>query len=209
VPGQTIIIGAGPAGLAVAALLGRHGAPYTLLDRGAEVGASWRDRYDSLQLHTARWLSALPHAAIPRRYGPWVRRDDLVLYLEDYAQRFEIQPELGLEVTRIERGPGGWRVETSDGTRDGERVVLATGYCNAPYLPDWPGRDTFPGPLLHSADYREPSSYRDKQVLVVGAGNSAAEIAVDLARVGADVQLSVRTPPNIVRRDTFGIPTQL
>ena len=208
-PGQTIIVGAGPAGLAVAALLGRHGAPYTLLDRGAEVGASWRDRYDSLQLHTARWLSALPHAAIPRRYGPWVRRDDLVAYLGEYAQRFKIQPELGLEVTRIERGPGGWRVETSDGTRDGERVVLATGYCNAPYLPDWPGRDTFPGPLLHSADYREPSSYRDQRVLVVGAGNSAAEIAVDLAGVGADVQLSVRTPPNIVRRDTFGIPTQL
>jgi putative flavoprotein involved in K+ transport len=117
VPGQTIIVGAGPAGLAVAALLGRRGLPYILLDRGSAVGASWRSRYDSLRLHTARWLSALPHASIPRRYGPWVRRDDLVAYLEDYAQRFEIQPELGLEVTRIRRGPSGWRVETSDGTR--------------------------------------------------------------------------------------------
>jgi putative flavoprotein involved in K+ transport len=209
VPGQTVIVGAGPAGLAVAAMLGRRGAPYTLLERGSAVGTSWRGRYDSLQLHTARWLSALPHASIPRRYGPWVRRDDLVNYLEDYAQRFEIQPELGLEVTRIERGPGGWRVETSDGTRDANRVVLATGYCNAPYLPDWPGRETFPGQLLHSADYREPSSYQGLRVLVVGAGNSAAEIAVDLAGVGADVQLSVRNPPNIVRRDTLGIPSQL
>jgi putative flavoprotein involved in K+ transport len=209
VSGQTVIVGAGPAGLAVAALLGRRGSPYTVLDRGTGVGASWRSRYDSLQLHTARWLSALPHASIPRRYGPWVRRDDLVAYLEDYARRFEIEPELGIEVTRIQPHASGWRVETSDGTREAERVVLATGYCNAPHMPDWPGWDTFPGPLLRSADYREPSSYRDKRVLVVGAGNSAAEIAVDLAGVGADVQLSVRTPPNIVRRDTLGVPSQL
>jgi putative flavoprotein involved in K+ transport len=100
-------------------------------------------------------------------------------------------------------------VETSDGTLEAERVVMATGYCNAPHTPGWPGWETFPGPLLHSADYREPSSYQGRRVLVVGAGNSAAEIAVDLAGVGADVQLSVRTPPNIVRRDTFGIPSQL
>jgi putative flavoprotein involved in K+ transport len=209
VPGQTVIVGAGPAGLAVAAMLGRRGVPYTVLERGDAVGASWRSRYDSLRLHTVRWLSALPAASIPRPYGAWVRRDDLVAYLSDYAQRFGIKPELGIQVRRIQRGPAGWVLETSDGTREAERVVLATGYCNAPVVPDWPGLGTFPGPLCHSADYREPSRYRDRRVLVVGAGNSAAEIAVDLAGVGAEVQLSVRTPPNIVRRDTFGVPSQL
>jgi putative flavoprotein involved in K+ transport len=139
VPGQTIVVGAGPARLAVAALLRRHGSPCTVVDRGTAVGASWRNRYDSLQLHTARCLSALPQASIPRRHGPGVCRDDLVAYLDDYAQRFDIQPELGLEVSRIERSPSGWRVETSDGTHDAERVVLATGYCNAPHLPEAAG----------------------------------------------------------------------
>jgi len=81
-------------------------------------------------------------------------------------------------------------------------------YIDRGSVPDWPGRDAFPGILLHSADYREPSPYRGRQVLVVGAGNSAAEIAVDLVGVGARVELSVRTPPNIVRRDTLGVPSQ-
>lgn len=79
---------------------------------------------------------------------------------------------------------------------------MASGYSRTPNLPDWPGRDSFTGPLMHSADYRAPSPYLGWRVLVVGAGNSAAEIAVDLVGAGARVDLSVRTPPNIVRRDT-------
>ena len=130
-------------------------------------------------------------------------------YLEDYARRFQIEPELGVEVTRIERTDGGWRVETSAGARVAERVVLATGYTRTPYIPDWPGLDTFSGSFRHSVDYREPSAYAGRKVLVVGAGNSASEIAVELSRVAAEVQLSVRTPPNIVRRATLGVPSQL
>ena len=85
---------------------------------------------------------------------------------------------------------------------------MATGLSRTPHLPDWPGRETFTGTLVHSKDYREPSAYRDRRVLVVGAGNSAAEIAVEVAEVAAEVQIAVRTPPNIVRRDTLGVPTQ-
>ena len=122
-----------------------------------------------------------------------------------------MQPELGVEVIRIDRDHdgAGWRVETSEGARAAGAVVVATGYSRTPFLPDWPGRDAFPGSLVHSADYREPSSYAGHSVLVVGAGNSAAEIAVDLVGAGAQVELSVRTPPNIVRRDTLGVPSQL
>jgi cation diffusion facilitator CzcD-associated flavoprotein CzcO len=208
---RVIVIGAGPAGLAAAATLQQQGVPCTLLERASSVGAAWQGRYDSLRLHTVRWLSGLPGAPIPRRYGRWVARDDLVAYLNDYAEQNNLQPELGVEVMRIDRDHdgAGWRVETSEGARAAGAVVVATGYSRTPYLPQWPGRDSFPGSLIHSADYREPSSYAGQRVLVVGAGNSAAEIAVDLVGAGAQVELSVRTPPNIVRRDTLGVPSQL
>jgi putative flavoprotein involved in K+ transport len=208
---RVIVIGAGPAGLAAAATLQKQGVPCTLLERASSVGAAWQGRYDSLRLHTVRWLSGLPGAPIPRRYGRWVARDDLVAYLHDYAVQNNVQPELGVEVIRIDRDRdgAGWRVETSEGARAAGAVVVATGYSRTPNLPDWPGRDSFPGPLIHSADYRNPSSYAGQRVLVVGAGNSAAEIAVDLVGVGAQTELSVRTPPNIVRRDTLGVPSQL
>jgi putative flavoprotein involved in K+ transport len=206
---QTVIVGAGPAGLAVAAMLGGRGAAYTVLERAGSVASSWRGRYDSLQLHTARRLSALPGAPIPRGYGRWVRRDDLVAYLDEYAARFQIEPEFGVEVGRIDRDRAGWRVETSAGPRLARTVVIATGYGRTPYVPDWPGLSTFAGAFCHSSAYRAPSSYRRKAVLVVGAGNSAAEIAVELAAADATVQLSVRTPPNIVRRDVLGVPSQV
>jgi putative flavoprotein involved in K+ transport len=180
-----------------------------VLERAASVGAAWQGRYDSLRLHTVRWLSGLPGAGIPRRYGQWVARDDLLAYLGDYADRFGVHPEFGVEATRLDRAGASWRVETSAGSRLASVAIVATGYSRTPHVPDWPGRDAFPGAVLHSADYREPSPYRGRHVLVVGAGNSAAEIAVDLVGVGARVDLSVRTPPNIVRRDTLGVPSQL
>lgn len=204
-----VIVGAGPAGLSVAATLRDHGAACTVLERANDVGAAWQARYDSLHLHTARWLSGLPGARVPRRYGPWVARDDFVAYLRDYAAQRDIRPEFGVTVQRIERDADTWQIQTSEGPRTASAVVVATGYCRKPFIPDWPGRAEFSGSLVHSAAYREPSRYRGRSVLVVGAGNSAAEIAVELVTAGADVTLSVRTPPNIVRRDTLGLPSQL
>jgi putative flavoprotein involved in K+ transport len=208
---HVLVVGAGPAGLATAATLRSNDVACTVLEQADSVGAAWEGRYDSLRLHTARWLSALPGARIPRRYGRWVARDDLVSYLRHYATVHEVRPELGVRVDRIERaGHGhGWLVRTSDGDRAADVVVVATGYSRAPHLPDWPGASTFTGRLVHSSDYREPSPYAGRHVLVVGAGNSAAEIAVDLVGTASQVDLAVRTPPNIVRRDTFGVPSQL
>ncbi len=206
---EPVVIGAGPAGLAVAATLARQGQPCVVLERADSVGASWQGRYDSLRLHTARWLSGLPGAPIPRQSGRWVARDDFVAYLRDYAERFGVRPEFGVDVRRIERTDGSWRIESSRGGLSASTIVVATGYSRVPFLPDWPGRDTFTGTLVHSSAYREASGYSGRHVLVVGAGNSAAEIAVDLVKVGARVDLSVRTPPNIVRRDTLGVPSQL
>ncbi len=207
--GQTLVVGAGPAGLAVSARLRRRGLPCELIDAGDEVGASWRDRYDSLHLHTARWLSGLPGAPLPRRFGPWVRRDDLVAYLRDYAAERGLRPEFGVEATRIDRDGTGWCVRTATGDRHAAAVVIASGYSHTPWVPDLPGRGGFPGSVRHSHEYVEPSRYRGRRVIVVGSGNSAADIVVDLVGVAGQVYMAVRTPPTIMRRATFGLPTQL
>lgn len=202
-----VIVGGGSAGLATAALLRRDGFEPVVLEAGPEPGAAWRGRYDRLRLHTPRLLSGLPGKRIPRRYGRWVRRDDLLAYFADYAAAFDIDLRTGVRVDRIDPG---WRLETSAGTIDAETVIVATGYNGAPFIPDWPGRAGFTGELIHSSQYRNPEPYRGRDVLVVGAGNSGAEIATDLADGGASrSRLSVRTPPQIVRRATAGIPAQL
>jgi cation diffusion facilitator CzcD-associated flavoprotein CzcO len=114
-----------------------------------------------------------------------------------------------VSVSRIERADDSWRVQASDGTYEAGAVVLATGLSHTPAVPDWSGLHTYTGSFRHSSDYREPSAYVGRRVLVVGAGNSAAEIATELSTVAADVRLSVRTPPNIVRRDICGLPSQV
>ncbi len=116
----------------------------------------------------------------------------------------------GARVERIEREDDAWRLETSAGAVRARTAIVATGYNSAPRIPAWPGRDGFPGELVHSSAYRSFEPYRGRDVLVVGAGNSGAEIATDLAEGGAArTRLSVRTPPQIVRRATAGIPAQL
>jgi putative flavoprotein involved in K+ transport len=204
---ELVIVGAGSAGLATAALLRGDGLDPLVLEAGPEPGAAWRGRYDRLRLHTPRLLSGLPGLRIPRRYGRWVRRDDLLEYFVDYAEFHGIEVRTGRRVERIDPG---WRLETSAGPIDAATVIVATGYNGAPFVPDWPGRDSFTGELIHSSHYRNPAPFRDRDVLVVGAGNSGAEIATDVADGGAArSRLSVRTPPQIVRRATAGIPAQL
>lgn len=204
---ELVVIGAGSAGLATAALLRRDGLAPLVLEAGVEPGAAWRERYDRLRLHTPRLLSGLPGLRIPRRYGRWVRRDDLLEYFRDYAASQGIEVRTGVRVERIDPG---WKLSTSAGEIEAETVIVATGYNGAPFIPDWPGREAFAGELIHSSQYRNPAPFRDRDVLVVGAGNSGAEIATDVADGGASrCRLSVRTPPQIVRRATAGIPAQL
>jgi putative flavoprotein involved in K+ transport len=210
-PGQRpiAVIGAGPAGLAATAALRARGLPSLVLERDA-VAASWRAHYDRLHLHTVRWLSHLPGYRIPRAEGPWVSRDGVVRYLERYAAHHHLDVRTGVRVDRIEREENGWLLHTSAGAERAAAVVVATGYNHTPLRPDWPGREHFTGQLLHARDYRNGAAYRGLDVLVAGAGNTGAEIAVDLADHGASrVWLAVRTPPHILRRSQWGIPTQL
>jgi putative flavoprotein involved in K+ transport len=207
---DVLVVGAGPAGLATAACLRRRGIEPLVIDRGGAVGDSWRARYDRLHLHTPRIQSALPGLRMPRRYGRWVARDDVAAYLESYAGHHGIHPRFGAEVGRLERDGDGWKAATDGAPLAARQVVLACGWNRDPVLPDWPGRETFRGELLHASAYANPAPYRGRDVLVVGAGNTGAEIAADLAEGGAGrVRLAVRTPPNVVPREMGPIPTTL
>jgi putative flavoprotein involved in K+ transport len=202
---RVIVIGAGPAGLAVAAELDRLGVPATVLERASAVGASWRGRYDRLRLNSSRWFSNLPRQRHPREGGAFPSRDQMVSYLEDYARNNALDIRVNTSVERIDRDGSGWTLRTSAGDASADQVIVASGYAHTPFIPDWPGRDRFDGELLHAADYRNPDAFRDRDVLVVGPGCSGMEIAYDLIEGGARrVRLAVRTPPNILIRSPVG-----
>ncbi|MFD9460277.1 flavin-containing monooxygenase [Streptomyces sp. NPDC060027] len=206
------VIGGGPGGLAAAYALRARGVRAVVLEKSDQVGASWRRHYDRLHLHTTRRLSALPGLPMPRSFGRWVARGDVVRYLEKYAEHHELEIVTGVEVSRVEPAPGGdgWLLHATGGRElTGSAVVVATGYNHTPRIPDWPGRDGYTGKLLHAGEYRNPAPYEGRDVLVVGVGNTGAEIAVDLIEGGASrVRLSVRTAPHIVRRSTAGWAAQ-
>jgi cation diffusion facilitator CzcD-associated flavoprotein CzcO len=203
--GRVVIIGAGPAGLACAAELRRRRISAVVLEQGGAIGTSWRGRYDRLRLNSSRWFSALPGARFQRGTGIFPSRDEMVGYLEDYAKRRDIDVRLRTRVERVEPDGAGWLLRTSEGDMGAAQVIVAAGYANSPFVPEWPGRDRFGGPLLHVGAYRNPEPFRGREVLVVGAGCSGMEVAYDLADGGAArVRMAVRTPPNILVRNPIG-----
>jgi cation diffusion facilitator CzcD-associated flavoprotein CzcO len=203
---EVVVVGAGPAGLAATAELARRNIQATVLERAEAIGASWRGRYDRLRLNSSRWFSALPGARWPREDGAFPARDQVVRYLEDYASYHHMDLMLDTKLERVDRNGTGWHLRTSRGDVHAKHVVVASGYAHTPYLPDWPGRDSYHGDLLHSAHYRNAERFRDGDVLVVGPGCSGMEIAYDLVDSGlvGRVRLAVRTPPNILIRSPIG-----
>lgn len=208
---ETIVCGAGAAGLGAAAALVRSGVDTLVLESGPSVATSWRQRYDGLRLNTTARMSSLPgYRASHRRYGEFPSRDDWVRYLEDHAAHHRLQVRCETEARRVSRDGNGWRVETSAGDLEARYVVVATGYDREPDLPDWPGRETFTGELLHSSAYRSPEPYRGRDVLVVGPGTTGSEVAHHLVAGGAaSVHVASRTPPNVIRRKFLGTSVNL
>jgi cation diffusion facilitator CzcD-associated flavoprotein CzcO len=202
---ETIVVGAGPAGLACAAALGRSGGSVIVLEKADRVAASWRRHYDRLHLHTHKRQSGLPGLPMPAAYPKYPSRDQLVAYLEDYAAHHRIAPRFGTTVLGV-RQHAGWVIETDTATLTAGNVIFATGIAGWPLRPAWPGMDSFPGRLIHSSDYANPKPFARCRVLVVGLGNSGGEIAMDLCDAGNNVSLSVRGPVNVVPRDLLGIP---
>jgi cation diffusion facilitator CzcD-associated flavoprotein CzcO len=206
---KVIVVGAGPAGLAVSACLRREGVAHELLERAASVASSWRGHYERLCLHTAKEHSALPGLPFPDDYPTYPARAQVIEYLERYAEVMGVSARLGVEVTRAAREGARWRVWAADGlVGESRALVVATGYNAVPERASWPGLETFAGPLVHSSDYKNGAGLANRRVLVVGSGNSGAEIAVDLWECGAQVAMVVRGPVHVVPRDAFGIPAQ-
>ncbi len=203
---EAVIIGAGPAGLASAQQLLAVGVRPLIFDKADAVGAVWRRHYDRLHLHTPRSLSALPGLPIPATYGRYPSRLHFIEYLENYAQEFGLKPTFGTVVRSVRRAGQGWRIEAGERSVEAPIVVVATGSADFPNVPSWPGMESFGGPILHSSAYRNAAPFAGKRVLVVGFGNSGAEIALDLCEASAEPTLAVRSPVRVLPRDLFGLP---
>jgi cation diffusion facilitator CzcD-associated flavoprotein CzcO len=203
---DVLVIGGGPAGLAVAGALKHEGVDALVLERD-QAGDSWRTRYDRLRLHTPRSISGLPYWPMPRDYPRYPSRDQVVDYLEAYAQHFGLELREGAEVSRLSPDDGGWAAQAGDERYRARFVVVATGASSAPVMPEWSGREAFAGELLHSSRYKNGDPWRGKRALVVGFGSSGGEIALDLVERGAaSVTMCVRSAVNVVPRDPLGIP---
>lgn len=201
---EILVVGAGPAGLAVGACLTRLGLRARLLERGESPGWSWVRHYEALRLHTPRSLSALPGLRFSSA-GPYPDRTEVLAYLAEYARRFALEVDQGREATALIREDGGWRVETSGGPYRSRHVVLATGCFVAPREPDWPGRERFQGRWLRPADVRRGDDWRDRRVLVIGLGNTAADLVTEAHHGGAHVALSVRGPVHLAPLEILGV----
>ena len=206
------IVGAGFAGLACAARLRTRGfEDVAIFEKGADVGAFWRANYDRIRLHSP--FHDLPDdGGERRRLGVFLARDELVAYFERYARRHALYDWLhaGTEVTRVARDGDAWRLETASGACRSQWLVVATAYNRIPVRPELPGADTYAGHLLHSREYRNAAPFSGSRVLVVGNGNSAAEIALDLADGGArSVALYSRGPRHVISLRGMGFAARI
>lgn len=211
---DVLVLGAGPAGIAVGGCLKREGVAFELLERASSVAPRWRDHYERLHLHTFRDLSRLPEHPWPLGVASYPSRDQVVAYFEEHARKHALSPRFEREVTTLRREGARW-IATTRGAHGDERwsaprVVIATGYNRVPHRPTWPGEATFAGRVMHAADYRNGRDWRGKRAIVVGSGNSGAEITLDLFEHGASTAMCVRHPTHISPRDLLGvIPTQV
>jgi putative flavoprotein involved in K+ transport len=178
---ETIIVGGGQAGLALGYYLAQRDRSFVILDENERTGDSWRKRWDSLRLFTPAYLSDLPGLDFP---GPRTRcpsKDEMADYLEAYAARFDLPIHMGLHVDSIIKDTDRFIIQAGDHRFEADNVVLATGGYHPAYVPDFADELDASITQFHSSEYRTPHQLRDGDVLVVGAANSGAEIALEAA----------------------------
>jgi putative flavoprotein involved in K+ transport len=205
---DVIVVGAGQAGLAIGHYLARRDLNFVLLEAGAEVGHSWRTRWDSLRLFSPAQYDSLPGMAFPAPADSHPSKDDVADYLAAYASYFNLPVRLSSPVLRMYRAQDGtFVVTTSTGVLSARQVVVATGPFQTPRVPAAASELGQHVQQLHSAEYRNPGQVRGTRVLVVGAANSGLQIADELARTHA-VSVSVGSKPlalpqRVAGRDLF------
>ena len=203
---NTLVIGASVSGLAMAASLQKQGIEYTIIEKQTQVATPWRNHYQRLHLHTNKGLSQLPFKQFSKDIPLYPSRQQVVDYLDGYQREFNIQPIFNTQAKSIKQEDGYWLTETNNGTFQSKYLVMATGAYGKPKDIQFKGMETFPGKILHSYGYKTGADFKAQRVLVVGFGNSACEIAIDLHEQGAVPSMAVRSPVNVIPRDVFGIP---
>lgn len=202
---EVVIVGAGPAGLAVARALRSRGIRPLLLERADRPGFTWTEMPERMRLVTPRWLSHLAGKPLPD--GPlYPERAEIVRYLEAYAGQFRLDPRLGCEVTAIRQQNGHYELSATTGTIAARFVVLATGLHSNPFQPQVPGLSRTRLDMMHSSAYRNAETFRGLRVLVVGGGDSAAELCRELCGVAREIWLSTRRPLRVLRQDVGPLP---
>lgn len=179
---ETVIIGGGQAGLATAYYLTRRRLPCVILDENDKVGASWRNRWDSLRLFTPGRYNSLPGMPYPGPPRSFPGKDDIADYLQAYASRFGLPIRTSVKVVRVSTDGDGYIIETANELIAAHNVVVATGAFHHPRIPEFADNLDRQIVQMHSSEYQTPSQIRNGPVLVVGAGQSGAEIALDMAR---------------------------
>lgn len=189
---QTVVIGGGQAGLSVGYHLARRGLPFVILEAAPRVGDTWRRRWDSLRLFTSARFDSLEGMPFPAPRHSFPTKDEMADYLEAYAARFQLPVRTGVRVDRVTYADGRFIVQAGDRRIEAEHVVVAMASYQQPRIPAFAAELAGDIVQLHSKEYRNPSQLRDGAVLVVGAGNSGGEIALELAKAGRTVWLSGR-----------------
>jgi putative flavoprotein involved in K+ transport len=201
---DTLVIGAGQAGLAAGYQLQRASRSFTILDAAAQPGGSWPQYYDSLRLFSPARFSSLPGLCFPGDPEGYPARDEVIAYLRQYAEHFQLPIVTNARVTQVARDGELFIVQTEDShVYYARSLIAATGSFHRPYLPDLPGQDGFGGTIVHAFTYRNPTTFEGQRVVVVGAGNSAVQIAAELAQV-ARVTLATRAPVRFVNQRPYG-----
>jgi hypothetical protein len=214
---RVAVIGAGAAGLITAkTMLGAGFRDVTVFEAGSQVGGMWNYgndnglsvAYRNLHINTDTHITQLSDFPFRDDVSPYAHHSEMLEYLEGYAERFGVTRHIRFStpVTKLApRADGAWDVETAaEGSGVYDAVIIATGHLNTPRHPELPGR--FEGTYVHSADYREPRPFADRRVCIVGLGNSACDIANDLALVASRVVVSSRTGSIIWPKFVFGYP---
>ncbi|KAK4558605.1 hypothetical protein RGQ29_008063 [Quercus rubra] len=206
----TIIVGSGPSGLAIAACLSQQSIPYIILEREDCIASIWKKySYDRLHLHLAKQFCELPHMSFPASYPTFVPKKLFIQYLDDYVSHFNISPmfQRTVEFAEYNEVSKRWIVKARNASSgeveiySAKFLVVATGETTNPFTPEVEGLNTFPGEVLHSTQYKSGREFKNKNVLVVGSGNSGVEIALDLANHGAKTSIIFRSPVHFLSRE--------
>jgi putative flavoprotein involved in K+ transport len=202
---EVIVAGGGQAGMAAGYYLAQAGIPFLILDAGTRAGEAWRQRWDSLELFTPARYSSLPSLPFPGDPRHYPGKDEAADYMAGYARAFALPIRHGSRVTALDRAAGGYRLDTDSGTYEAAQVIVATGAYQVPWTPPLAAGLSGEVTQLHSAAYRNPAQVPGGEVLVVGAANSGAQIAADLAGTHR-VWLSGGAPIRRLPRRILGIP---